>query len=168
MISINIFLYLTIVAGSSLAGFIKYLNYIERVTLLEEYIVQLEKLRVEINYRNEHIPAICNRLSYYSFFGKVHEIYFHNRGISIYEAWQRAAEAIYTGTALKDEDIRIIVNSGSDLGKTGKHGQIKLIELSLINLRNQLEDAREEKRTKGKMVLSLGVISGITIVILLI
>ena len=60
------------------------------------------------------------------------------------------------------------MNSGCDLGKTGKTGQSKLIELSLINLREQLCEAREEKKTKGKMVLSLGVITGITIVILLI
>jgi len=159
---------MTIIAGCSIAGLIKYMNYTERVRILEDYIVQLEKLRIEIDYRNEHVPAICKRLSYYSFFGKVYEIYSSNRGISIYEAWERAAEANYAGTALKDEDVRLIMNSGCDLGKTGKTGQSKLIELSLINLREQLCEAREEKKTKGKMVLSLGVITGITIVILLI
>ena len=72
MIIIKIILYMTIIAGCSIAGLIKYMNYTERVRILEDYIVQLEKLRIEIDYRNEHVPAICKRLSYYSFFGKVY------------------------------------------------------------------------------------------------
>ena len=54
------------------------------------------------------------------------------------------------------------------MGSCGIEGQEHIMELILQRLKSLYLEAENERKTKGKMYLSLGFTAGITIVILLI
>lgn len=66
------------------------------------------------------------------------------------------------------EDIEIINEFGNLLGKTDLNGQINEIELAKEFLDKQIVDAEENRKKNDKLYKSLGIIIGITIVIVFI
>jgi stage III sporulation protein AB len=82
-------------------------------------------------------------------------------------AWEKAIEENYQKLALNKEDKAILMNFGKMLGKSDLEGQINNIKLISSQLKLQ-ELKAEEMRTKNeKMYRSLGVLSGMAIVIIL-
>ena len=66
------------------------------------------------------------------------------------------------------EDIEIISKFGSLLGKTDLSGQKSEIDLANEFLNKQIQEAEELRKKNDRMYKSLGIIAGITIVIIFI
>ena len=82
------------------------------------------------------------------------------------EAWNEAIEA--SNVMLEQEDKDILKNLGKLLGKTDIEGQLSEIELTSSFLDSQIKKAEQERERNGKLYKTLGVITGIGIVIVLI
>ena len=82
------------------------------------------------------------------------------------DAWNLAVAE--NSFSLSKEDIKIISNFGNLLGKTDLKGQINEIELANNFLDKQIIEAEETRKKNDKLYKSLGIIIGITIVIVLV
>ena len=82
------------------------------------------------------------------------------------DAWNLAVAE--NSFSLSKEDIKIISSFGNLLGKTDIKGQINEIELANNFLDKQIIEAEETRKKNDKLYKSLGVIIGITIVIIFI
>lgn len=82
------------------------------------------------------------------------------------EAWNLAVAE--NSFSLSKDDIKIISNFGNLLGKTDLKGQINEIELANSFLDKQIVEAEEIRKKNDKLYKSLGIIIGITIVIVLV
>ena len=82
------------------------------------------------------------------------------------EAWENALEEVSNN--LSKEDITVLKNLGKLLGETDVEGQINQIEVVNQFLNSQLENANEERRKNEKMYRTLGIVTGLTIAIILI
>ena len=69
---------------------------------------------------------------------------------------------------MKKEDIETLKTLSKMLGKTDISGQINQIELVKTFLDNQIQEADTEKRKNDKMYRSLGIVAGLSLVVLLI
>ena len=81
------------------------------------------------------------------------------------EAWNKSIE---TATNLNTEDIENIKSFGKMLGKTDKEGQLSRIELTKTFIEMQIEKAKIEEQRNAKIYKTLGVITGLAFVIILI
>ena len=74
------------------------------------------------------------------------------RRIQLYHPWEK--------------DLNVILNLGRSLGELDKKMQIMELSMAEEEVRELIQEAREEKRTKGKLYQTLGVCMGILSVIL--
>lgn len=82
------------------------------------------------------------------------------------EAWQISVQNAETN--LNKEDIECLKGFGKMLGKTDKEGQISMINLTKEFIEIQIEKAKIEEQKNAKIYKTLGVIIGLTFVIILI
>lgn len=175
------------ITGCGICGILKAMRYKERTDILSDFIQAAEKMKIEMSYRRESLPELISRMADAArgtlpgrFFADISEIYGHRYGsgnktesgsfhaVSVNECWSRAADEIYVQKCLTKSDRDAIRKLGHELGNCGIDGQERIFDLALAELRTLLSAAEEEKKTKGKMYISLGFTAGITIVILLI
>ena len=86
--------------------------------------------------------------------------------LSAEEAWIKSIEK--SNTYLNKEDIENIKKFGKMLGKTDKEGQVSHLELTKTFIEIQIEKARKEEEKNSKLYKTLGVVSGLGLVIILI
>ena len=82
------------------------------------------------------------------------------------EAWRKAL--LISKNNLNKEDVATIQNLSRLLGQTDIEGQISEVEVVNDFLTVQLENASEERRKNEKMYRTLGLVTGLTIAIILI
>lgn len=85
--------------------------------------------------------------------------------VSAGEAWKFAIENSKTG--MSKEDLEVLKNLESLLGKTDADGQEVEIELMKKFIDTQIEKAEEEEKKNEKLCKSLGLIFGLAAVIIL-
>ncbi|MFU2362789.1 MAG: stage III sporulation protein AB, partial [Clostridiales bacterium] len=89
-----------------------------------------------------------------------------SEGDSEGEAWRKAL--LISKNNLNKEDVATIQNLSRLLGQTDIEGQISEVEVVNNFLTVQLENASEERRKNEKMYRTLGLVTGLTIAIILI
>ncbi len=83
------------------------------------------------------------------------------------QAWEQAVDRNAKKTALKAEDIGILMAFGKMLGNSDLEGQIKNIRLTVEKLKLQEQKAEESRKKNESMFKSLGVLGGLALVIML-
>lgn len=83
------------------------------------------------------------------------------------DAWTLSLDDIWKKTAMKEPELEIMKQFGETLGRHDRLSQQKQIMLTLTHLEREEEEAREIQGKYEKMVRSLGFLSGLLIVILL-
>jgi len=162
-----------LLAGAGV-GQIKAKTYDNRVYHLQELITTLKILESEMKYRLDPLPDLLLRVS------KVKEgmssdllvtaarMLKDQTSLDLSVYWEKAVEIAYCDSALTKEDKSIVSDLGIELGKTDVGNQYSLFHRTCSLLEVQVEEAIEEKKTKGKMYKSLGTAIGALIVILFI
>lgn len=89
----------------------------------------------------------------------------HMKSLDINSAWN---ESIEENENFNSEDKEILKMFGKLLGKTDKSGQLSEIEITQEFIEKQIEKAEQEKIRNSKLYKTLGIISGVGIVIILI
>lgn len=91
----------------------------------------------------------------------------HSEPVTARTAWQQAWEQQGKRTALTTADFRIVKELGYTLGISDRVDQQKHIQFALKQLEQAEWVAREEQQKYGKMSRSLGVLTGLLVVILM-
>lgn len=88
-------------------------------------------------------------------------------GITADTAWEKAVENTYSKLGLNKEDKGILITFGKMLGSSDLEGQINNINLVSSQLKLQEMKAEQMRQKNEKMYKSLGVLSGLAIVVVL-
>jgi len=168
MILIKILIYSFIFLSSSMIGILLSKKYSNRVRELQEFKNALNIFKTKIRFTGEPIPEIFKEISdnINSNIGSVFRIASTQmKLVTAGEAWNIALDTNLLN--IDDEDKNILKNLSKLLGKTDLEGQISQIELTSSFLDEQISKAEREKNRSEKMYRSLGIILGITIVLIL-
>ena len=165
---IKIFIFAMIIGASSVIGIMIAKKYANREFELKEMKNALNMFENKIKFTYEDIPTVFSDISQ-KISGNVGKI-FKTASIQMKDmqagiAWEYAVNNTWSN--FNKEDIDIIKGLGRMLGKTDLNGQISEINLVENFIDNQLEEAKLEKEKNAKMYKTLGLVIGITIVIIL-
>ncbi|MFB1050394.1 stage III sporulation protein SpoIIIAB [Paraliobacillus sp. JSM ZJ581] len=83
-------------------------------------------------------------------------------------AWSKAVGNLMNNSALSFDEKEILIQFGQTLGQHDISQQKKYIQLALTHLDRVLEDAVDDQHRYSKMVKSLGFLTGLFIILLLI
>lgn len=162
-----------IIFATTWAGFewAKKLN--ERPRHLRQLKVALQALEAEIVYGLTPLDEACYHLS--TQLTKPLNSFFEQFSTRLKEAETTAAEAwfeslddIWSYTAFKNGELEILRQFGATLGRHDREQQQKQIRLALAHLEREELEAVENQTKYEKMVKSLGFLTGLLLVILLI
>ena len=146
-------------------------KYSSRVKELTELKNSLNIFKTKIKFTYEPIPDIFSQIS-----GMTNEniskIFIEAnekmKDKTAGQAWIEAIDDIKSKLNLNEEDINVIKGLSKLLGKTDIDGQISEIELTSSFIDVQIEKAERDRIRNEKLYKTLGMITGLTIVIILI
>jgi len=169
MYIVKILLYIAIILATVQIGRVIALGYTNRYKELKECKLALSILQTNIEYTMKPVAEIFQEIAkkvkppIATVFQTAAE---KMKQQTAGKAWEEAFEQV--GTNLKKEDIATMKSLGNLLGKTDIEGQVKEIQLVHHFLDTQIQEAQMEKNKNTKLYNTLGVVVGMTIVILLI
>ena len=168
MFFIKCIIFMLIFSLSTYIGILISKQYINRVNELNEFKVALNILKTKIRYTNEPLYNIFKEISV-SLKGNVSNL-FRNTCKNMQSdlasnAWENAIEN--EPLSIKKEDRQALKTMGKMLGKTDLDGQIGEIELTESFLETQIIDAQNEKTKNEKLYKTLGMVTGLGIIIIL-
>lgn len=156
----------SILLGKKLAG-----KYTNRTKELKEIKNAINILQTKIRYTHEPLPEIFKQIEEkvdepITYIFKIAREHMKTKTANI--SWEQALQEYKSKTNLKIEDIKVLQGLGKLLGQTDIEGQISQIELTLNFLEEQIQNSTQEQQKNEKMYKSLGVITGLALVIILI
>lgn len=160
---------ISIIFISSYIGIDKAKKFSTRVLKLRNLKNSFNIFKTKLEFTYEPIKEIFTEISEIVYKNKnnMFKSYVDNMKNGKFEdAWALAVAE--NSFSLSKEDIKIISNFGNLLGKTDLKGQINEIELANNFLDKQIIEAEEIRKKNDKLYKSLGIIIGITIVIVLV
>lgn len=166
--------YISLVAILFLAMYIGNLmskKYINRVKELVQIKLALNIIKSKIKFTQIPLKDIFEQISKNTEEVNVKEFWENtikelNKNLSIEEAWENAIKK--TETNLNKEDLNILLDMGKMLGKTDVDGQVSNLEIASTFIDTQIEKAEIEKQKNSKLYKTLGVVTGLAIIIILI
>lgn len=168
MLLVKIFIFAMIIGASSVIGLMLAKKYSNRELELKEMKNALNMFENKIKFTYEDIPTVFEDISK-KMQGNIGTVFktasSKMKDMSAGNAWEYALKNTYT--SLTKEDIDIINGLGRMLGKTDLNGQISEIKLVNDFLDTQIDEAKLEKDKNAKMYKTLGIVVGMTIVIIL-
>ncbi len=165
---------LIIIISCSLIGYIYGNTFSKRVKNLIYLRNCIQLLETEIMYSSSPIPEALENVfkkgnKEISFiFKEIKEHLLSDRSRGIDESFQVICNKYKTHLNFTFEDIEVITSLSKNLGKSDRLHQQKFFKLVITQLEGQQIDAEEKKKKNEKMYKSLGLLSGIALVILLI
>lgn len=87
---------------------------------------------------------------------------------TVKDAWEECLKEVWKRTALKQGEYEIMKQFGETLGRHDRHSQQKQIMLALTHLEREEMDACDKQAKYEKMMKSLGFLTGLLLIILLI
>ena len=146
-------------------------KYINRVKELIQIKLSLNILKSKIKFTQiplkdifEQILKSTEEINIKEFWKNV--IKELNNNLEIEVAWKNTIKK--TEMNLNNEDLNILFNMGKMLGKTDVDGQISNLEVASTFIDTQIKKAEIEKQKNSKLYKTLGVVSGLAILIILI
>lgn len=141
---------------------------------------QLQKLRsdltwleMDINYAATPLPEALAKLAQISeepvrsLWQETLACLANGEGVTAEEAWQRSLRRFRRLSALQENDLAVLRDFGAGLGTTNRQEQLKkfkLLQEQLAALQTQAEEARQKTE---RLYRTLGVLTGIALIILL-
>lgn len=162
-----------IIACSALIGEIYGNAYKQRTRLLSQLISTLQMLETEIIYASTPLPFLLQKVAKRSsteiayLLETTSDILLKKEGYTFSEAWRMGIEIARRQSELKKEDIELLVNLGNNLGNSDGNNQVKHIQLTMEELRRNYDEAIQLQNKNVKLYKSLGLLSGIAIVVIL-
>jgi len=162
-----------VIVASGLSGLAVAGNYSRRPKELRSLRSALQMLETEVAYSATYLPEAlrqvsgrCDKTSAILFGGAAAELSSMS-GVTASEAWEKALENYYRGTALKPRDLSILRNLGCSLGISDKEDQIKHLRLAMEQISTETASAEEEASRNVKLWSYLGFLGGLLVVLIL-
>lgn len=167
---ILIFIFVTI----STLGFAFGDRYAKRVFYLRELMQSLKLLKTEVIILSNPLPIALKNISKKSD-EKINEIYnfilqdltSKNRD-EIYLSFLETKDKLKNDCFLNIEDIDLFLNLGKVIGKTDRHDQDKHFTYIIEELALTMADAKIDRDKNQKMYRSLGILTGLGAIIILV
>ena len=144
-------------------------KYVERVKELIAIKSALNILENKIKFTQTPLKEIFNQIAKSSSEKNIINIFktlTYEKEINIHKSWEKTINL--SETNLKEEDKKILIDMGKILGNTDIDGQVSNIKITSSFIDKQIQKAEEEKNKNVKLYRTLGIVSGLTIVIILI
>ena len=139
-----------------------------RVRELERGLQMIASLRAQLQFSRPPLPRmlaeVCGQSQRPAFLP--HCLAHMKEGMAFPGAWRGAIET-HAGTGLREEDRRYLLALGELLGASDAEGQRESLLVQESLLRTQLEHSRAQRDTKGRAIFMLGILAGLTLMILL-
>ena len=170
---VSFILYITILVAGTGVGYLAARPYENRVIHLEDLILALKILQAEMEYRNDPLPELMERVASRTtgkatdFLQTVCTLLKKDDRYDLYDSWEQAVEDVYGESALVEEDRIILCHAGIELGKTDIASQQAMFSHLFKGLEKQRKQAEEERKAKGRIYRALGTASGVLAVIML-
>lgn len=145
----------------------------KRVQDLCEWKKGLILLKNEINYSLTPLPEAFESVSRRTlgeislFFQKMSEL-LRTSGKTMEKLEDSELSRILKESCLNEKDIKMVVEFVKNLGLGDKESQISNICLQVENLEQEIETAKEQEKSNGKLFKTLGVLTGIFIIVIFI
>ena len=148
-----------LIAASFSAGYCMSKSLYRRRDFLKAFIVFLGRLATCIRYSSDNIFTLVNSCA-----DSAELSCFRPETVVISQPfeniWNKCVLTIPKGYALKKADIDLLLEFGSQLGKTDVEGQLKHIELYRQLFEKQLEAAEDAIAKKSKLYKTMGLFVG--------
>ena len=143
-----------------------------RLVMLRQIRKIYEDMKYYITYQKTTIPEALHRIS------ENKELFLADAFNEIYEEqkkgeknfpenWERQMERALAQTPLRSQERRLLLDFPSCLGFMKEDAQAGALDELLREVIRQIEEPEEERKSKNKMVMSLGLAGGILLTILL-
>ena len=137
-----------------------------RARELELCLQMITNLRAQLQFSRPTVErmlaGLCGQSQHPAFLPKC--LIDMRAGTAFPDAWRGAVES--QSPALAREDRRQLLALGELLGASDAAGQREALQLQESLLATQLEEARARRDTRGKAFFMLGVLAGLTLMIL--
>ncbi|MDQ0183773.1 stage III sporulation protein SpoIIIAB [Cytobacillus sp. FSL R5-0569] len=161
-----------IIVATTLVGFEISKRLSERPRQLRQLKSALQSLEAEIMYGHTPLHEASRRLA--SQLSQPVSLFFADFASRLTEtettvmrAWENSLNHIWKKTALKNSEFEIMKQFGETLGRHDRISQQKQILLTLAHLEREEVDAHEKQAKYERMAKSLGFLSGLLLIILL-
>jgi len=139
-----------------------------RVRELERGLRMIASLRAQLQFSRPPLPQmlaeVCGQSQRPAFLP--HCLARMGEGIAFPLAWHGAVES-HGGPGLREEDRQQLLALGELLGASDAEGQREALLVQESLLQTQLEQARARRDTCGRAIFMLGILGGLTVMILL-
>ena len=158
----------------SYLGFIYGESYKKRLEDLKECYKGILLLHNQIMFNNTPLPEalslIASKVSepYHTILTLVSSDLYDGKKENVYEAFKDSYRKQEQNIFLNKEDIKVICDLINSLGDSGVYGQDKIFQLTLGNLKTNIEEAEELSNKNRKLYRYLGICFGAMISIILI
>lgn len=162
-----------VVSSSSYIGFLIADYYRDRPKQLKGLHTSLQMLETEILYLSTPLPNALKTISEKCdkkinlLFKITADILDKQQGYTAGECWETAVNKYYKNSAINNKDKNILLSLAHYLGETDKENQLKKIKFTLSELKKQEEEAEEIRKKNEKIWRYIGVLTGISIVLLI-
>ncbi|MFT4415627.1 stage III sporulation protein SpoIIIAB [Fredinandcohnia humi] len=161
-----------IILATTWAGFEAARRLSERPRQLRILKTALQSLEAEIMYGHVPLIDVATHLSRQipkpiSYFFEKFAYKLQSGEMSVKSAWDESLQEVSKVTAFQQGEIEILQQFGETLGQHDRTSQQKHILLALTHLDREESDARDKQSRYEKMMKSLGFLSGLLLVILL-
>lgn len=155
-----------VVLSGFCAGCFYSLGLSKRKGFLEQTAVFLELLQTNIRFSSADIFSAVQA----SVPAKLQSVFILEKSAdkSFEEIWKQAVDLIPKNSGINNSDRELLINIGSELGKTDVDGQLSHLELCSSLVAVQLSDARETLLKKTRLYRALGLFAGVSIAIIII
>lgn len=169
MIIIKTILGIAIIAITTHLGMLKSKRLFDREYILREMITFLLGVQNEIKYCLSLLPNAYEasrmglKTSLKSAIGNISLDMVKEDEINVDKSIVNNISRI---EGLVDYDKNIIISTLKNLGRSNVEGQINIIQNSIATLENQIKEATEEKTKNSRMYRTIGMLSGLIIVVM--
>lgn len=139
---------------------------------LEEQYVLMRLILGDVRYMRATLSEAVNRAikrhkgSYLEFLNEVAESLAEAPGISLSDIWERAVTNGLRCSALKTEDKQKMISFGESICSSECEIVISCFEEYICELKNRISELQDCMSAKGKLYRSLGLLTGLFIVVL--
>ncbi|MCM3650348.1 stage III sporulation protein SpoIIIAB [Metabacillus litoralis] len=161
-----------IIVATTWAGFEAAKHLSERTRQLRQLKVALQSLEAEIMFGHTSLIVAAQNIS--KQLPKPLSLFFDQfakklvKGhTSVKGAWEESLQEVWSYTAFKQGEYEVLKQFGETLGQHDRISQQKHIKLTLSHLEREEADAIDRQNRYERMMKSLGVLSGVLLVILL-
>lgn len=161
-----------IIVSTTWAGLEAARHLTERPRQLRLLKVALQSLEAEIMYGHTPLAEATKNIAKQmdkplTWFFESFSYKLEQASLTVKQAWQESLDEVWQSTAFKKAELEIMKQFGETLGQHDRHTQQKHIQLAMTHLEREELEARDKQVRYEKMVKSLGVLSGLLLIILL-